>query len=87
MKYTECADSENIAKIIRSFHYNETRKQEVLKYLNKDYIALYRGIPIYIKPDNEFDKIIIPQSFANYITELEEIKTKYQEKQLEEIFK
>lgn len=86
MKYTGRADSDGIAKTIHNFYYSETRNQEILNHFNNGYTASYYGIPIYTKPDSEFNKITLPQSLANYIIELEEIKKEYQEKQLEEIF-
>lgn len=50
-------------------------------------IATYKGIEIYVESDKKCEKIILPQSFLNYIIELEEIKQKYQKIQMEDIFK
>lgn len=46
-------------------------------------VGTYRGINVFIKSDEEIDAIVIPQSLAKYLKELEEIKLKYMAMKME----
>ena len=50
-------------------------------------IATYKGIKVYVESDKKCEKIILPQSFFNYITELEKIQQEYRKIQIKNIFK
>ena len=54
--------------------------------MEEGYIGIFRGIPIIIKPNAEVTEIVIPESFAIHILELEANKMENLQKELESIF-
>ena len=54
--------------------------------MEEGYIGRFRGIPIIIKPNAEVAEIVIPESFAIHILELEANKMENLQKELESIF-
>lgn len=54
--------------------------------MEEGYIGIFRGIPIIVKPNDEVAEIIIPESFAIYILELEANKKENLQKELKSIF-
>ena len=54
--------------------------------MEEGYIGRFRGIPIIINPNAEVTEIVIPESFAIHILELEANKMENLQKELESIF-
>lgn len=54
--------------------------------MEEGYIGRFRGIPIIIKPNAEVTEIVISESFAIHILELEANKMENLQKELESIF-
>ena len=54
--------------------------------MEEGYIGQFRGIPVIVKPNAEITEIILPESLAAYILQLQDDKMKYLQKELKSIF-
>lgn len=54
--------------------------------MEEGYIGRFRGIPVIIKPDDEVTEIVLPESFATHVLELEADKIENLQKELKSIF-
>jgi hypothetical protein len=54
--------------------------------MEEGYVGQFRGIPIIVKPDSEITEIILPESLATHILQLQNDKMKYSRKELKSIF-
>jgi hypothetical protein len=54
--------------------------------MDEGYIGRFRGIPVIIKLDAEITEIVLPESLAIHILELEANKIGYLQKELKSIF-
>lgn len=54
--------------------------------MDTGYIGYFRGKEIICVSDNVCEKIIIPETLANYILYLQNIEREYRQQQLEHLF-
>ncbi len=54
--------------------------------MEEGYIGQFRGIPVIVKPNAEITEIILPESLAAYILQLQDDKIKYLQKELDQFF-
>lgn len=54
--------------------------------MDEGYIGRFRGKEIICVSDNVCEKIILPETFANYILYLQNIEKKYRQQQLDHLF-
>ena len=47
--------------------------------MKEEYIGKFRGTPVIIKPDIEIAEIVLPESLATYILQLQDNKMEYLE--------
>jgi len=53
---------------------------------NNGIIGVYRGVPVYIKPDHEIKQIIIPESMARMLENYHNLQFNSWNLKLQEIF-
>lgn len=54
--------------------------------MDEGYVGKFRSIPVIIKPDIEIDEIVLPESLAIPILQLQDDKMEYLREQLKSIF-
>lgn len=54
--------------------------------MEEGYIGRFRGIPVIVKPDDEIAEIVLPESLAIHILELEANKMENLQNELKSIF-
>ena len=54
--------------------------------MEEGYIGQFRGIPVIVKPDAEITEIVLPESLAAHILQLQNDKIKHLQKELKSIF-
>lgn len=54
--------------------------------MDEGYIGRFRGIPVIVKSDDEIAEIVLPESLAMHILELEANKMENLQKELKSIF-
>ena len=54
--------------------------------MDEGYIGRFRGIPVIIKSDDEITEIVLPQSLAIHILQLQNDKLNYVQEELKSIF-
>ena len=54
--------------------------------MEEGYIGQFRGIPVIVKLDSEITEIVLPESLATHILQLQNDKIKHLQKELKSIF-
>lgn len=54
--------------------------------MKEGYIGTFRGVPVITKPDVEITEIVLPESLATHILQLQNDNMEYRKKELESIF-
>jgi len=54
--------------------------------MEEGYVGQFRGIPVIVKPDAEITEIVLPESLATHILQLQNDKIKHLQKELKSIF-
>lgn len=54
--------------------------------MDEGYIGQFRGIPVIIKPDIEIIEIVLPESLATHILQLQDDKMEHMREELKSIF-